>query len=53
MFWDFFIGDAFGSELIEDLKSGFAKDDFSVADSSTTEANTGMVEAGAFEVLST
>ena len=47
VFLDFFIGDAIGSELIEDLRARFAGDVFIVAHSSMTEANTGMVELGA------
>ena len=47
VFLDFFIGDAIGSELIEDLRSRFANDVFIVTHSSMTEANAGMVEAGA------
>ncbi len=51
VFLDFFIGDAIGSELIEDLRSRFANDVFIVAHSSMTEANAGMVEAGADAML--
>ena len=51
VFLDFFIGVAIGSELIEDLRSRFGNDVFIVAHSSMTEANAGMVEAGADAML--
>ena len=51
VFLDFFIGDTYGSELIEDLKSRFTKDVFIVAHSSMTEANAGMIEVGADAML--